>query len=171
MKNLKKLRKKWGLTQLDLAELLNLKQNHLSMVEKNERTLPTKALIKLAELQKRFDSENNYTENPFANQENIAAFYENDMKSCHYKASLLEKRLENMGVRYQYLLNEWEHLQKVVQISELSKERKLKVIKKCRLIEREIQKKGLVKQAELSLQIKALRFREEEAKKMITVVA
>lgn len=50
IENIKKLRKEKGLTQQDIADVVNMHRSNYSKVEKGERELSVNALVKLAEL-------------------------------------------------------------------------------------------------------------------------
>ncbi len=56
MSGIQHLREKFGLTQEQFAIYLGVTRSHLSMAEKAARSLPTKALLKLAALEKSLHS-------------------------------------------------------------------------------------------------------------------
>ncbi len=102
MNAIKSLRQIIGLTQMELAVYLECSVSMIRMVETNKRTLPTKALLKMSELQLLMEAlpKNSATEaSMLVTKKATAAFLktmELRIKEIDYQILLQQKKLEQI---------------------------------------------------------------------------
>lgn len=100
MKSIRTIRKALGLTQTECAAYLGVSRSLLSMVELNKRELPTKALLKLAELELKRSNPNETKLSEEAYQQAVQELGQRIL-GLHLKIRRTKKSLKRMKANWE----------------------------------------------------------------------
>lgn len=106
MKNSKVIRTQFGMSQSEMALYLQINRSQLAMFENNKRDLPTKALVKLAEMElflSHYKAQTTTTL-PFETEplQKVIAIFEKHQKKMEFQRLILQRKLDNLQANYQY---------------------------------------------------------------------
>jgi transcriptional regulator with XRE-family HTH domain len=162
MTAIRKIRKAAGMTQGELAMFLDVSTSLVSMVERNQRQLPTQAWILLSELEAKYVDMQQ--EESYSHDERAAAveLCQQEAVWCLLKERKLIKELNQMKRRYVYYQEAWR--QATQQLEESAGGASEKVIKsKLNYLALQLEKRSLKHQLKQHLHIASMQARRANA--------
>ena len=106
MKKPNSVRKNLGLSQVEMAQYLQINRSQLTMYEQGKRDLPTHALVKLAEMEMflvNYNMQPNKSLPLEAEQlQKANEIFEEHQKKLEFQRMVLQKKLENLKANYKY---------------------------------------------------------------------
>lgn len=105
---------KTGLSQEDLATLLNISRSTVAMACKGERSIPTKALLRFVQIEQAMDAMEDPEGPTFRGMDKWKEKIEFEIKELRYRVKVLERFI----AKYQTRQQQWKQREKMLRVIE-----------------------------------------------------